>query len=347
MLLNHRQMLFMLASLGVLLLVLLLATLFLGEVKISFNVFLKLVGFKGLDIDASDLALAENIVFELRLPRALSAILVGAMLAVSGACMQTLFRNPLADPALIGVSSGAGLGMALALVVLPLSIGTQTENLILLLAAFGGGLLVSLLVYGLSKVYWASSISSMLLLGVGINAIAIALIGLIKIISDDSSLRTLVFWMLGSVSASSWSDMVWLLVLFLISFAGIMMQATKLNVLMLGEAEARHLGLEVTRLKCLLFLFVAIAVAISVAIAGLVAFVGLLVPHAVRLFLVSDHRYLLPASALMGALLLLASDTLARTLFLPQEIPLGVVTALLGGPVFILLLLRKQWHLAL
>lgn len=347
MLLNNRQMLFMLVSMGMLLFLMLVLTLFLGEVRISLNVFLKLFGLKIPDIDANHLTLAENIIFELRLPRALSAILVGAMLAVSGACMQTLFRNPLADPALIGVSSGAGLGMALALVVLPISIGTQTENLVLIVAAFGGGLLVSLLVYGLSRVYWGSSISSMLLLGVGINAIAIALIGLIKIISDDSSLRTLVFWMLGSVSASSWSDMITLLGLFLLSFIGIMLQATKLNVLMLGEAEARHLGLDVTRLKYLLFLFVSLAVAMSVAIAGLVAFVGLLVPHVVRLFLVSDHRYLLPASALMGALLLLASDTLARTLFLPQEIPLGVVTALLGGPVFILLLLRKQWHLAL
>lgn len=331
--------------LSILLIFLLVMTLFLGEVAISPGIFFKLAGSS--DIDARHLALAENILFEVRLPRALSAILVGAMLAVSGACMQTLFRNPLADPALIGVSSGAGLGMAIALVILPVAMGVQAGNFTLLLSAFGGGLLVSFLIYDLSKRYWGSSIASMLLLGVGINAIAIALIGLIKIISDDSSLRTLVFWMLGSVSASNWSDLAFLLPLFLLSFMGIMLQATKLNVLMLGEAEAGHLGLNVARLKWLLFLWVSIAVAISVASAGLVAFVGLLVPHMVRLFLVSDHRYLLPASALLGALLLLLSDTLARTLFLPQEIPLGVVTALIGGPVFIVLLLRRQWHLAL
>jgi len=346
-LLNKKQMLLILAGLSLFLVVLLVATLFSGEVTVPFNTFVKLVGFNNINIDQSHLVLAESILLELRLPRALSAILVGALLAISGACMQTLFRNPLADPALIGVSSGAGLGMALALIVLPVSVGVQTGNFILLISAFAGGLLVSFLVYGLSKRYWGSSIASMLLLGVGINAIVIALIGLIKIISDDSSLRSLVFWMLGNVSASSWAELRWLFPLFLLCFGGIMMQATKLNVLMLGEAEAGHLGLDVTRLKTLLFLWVAIAVAISVAIAGMVAFVGLLVPHLVRLFLVSDHRYLLPASALSGAILLLASDTLARTLFLPQEIPLGVVTALVGGPVFIVLLLRKQWHLAL
>ncbi len=284
------------------------------------------------------------VVLNIRLPRVLLGLLVGAGLAVSGALMQGLFRNPLADPGLVGVSSGAGLAAAATIVLGDRFLAGTMMKLpfaALPFGAFCGGLITTLALYLISTRGGRTSVATMLLAGVALGAMAGALTGLLSFISDDRQLRDLTFWSLGSLGGASWTKLSVVAPIILPLLLLMPLLARGLNGLMLGEAEAYHLGIPVQRIKALAILLVALAVGASVASAGMVGFVGIVVPHLIRLSVGPDHRLLLPLSALGGAMLLVGADIVARLIVVPAELPIGIVTATIGAPFFLWLLLRR------
>ncbi|MBF9196527.1 FecCD family ABC transporter permease [Microvirga terrestris] len=290
------------------------------------------------------------IILQVRLPRLLLGLLIGAALASSGALMQGLFRNPLADPGLIGVSAGAALAAATTIVLgdallVPL-IGPLPFTA-LPIGAFAGGLLTTLALYLVATRSGRTSIATMLLAGVAFGALSGAVMGLFSYLSDDRQLRDLSFWSLGSLSGATWSKTMTVAPFILPTLLATPFLARGLNALALGEAEAFHLGVPVQRVKALAILLVAVAVGASVAAAGMIGFVGIVVPHVLRLLAGADHRMLLPASALLGAALLVAADTVARTMVAPAELPIGILTAAIGAPFFLWLLLRRPGGMAL
>ncbi|MCH9691150.1 MAG: iron ABC transporter permease [Gammaproteobacteria bacterium] len=283
---------------------------------------------------------------EVRLPRLLLGLSVGATLGLCGAVMQGLFRNPLADPAIIGVSSGAAFGAALALVfsgyfisVAGLWLQSFSWALLPLCASVGAGF-ATWLAYRLGN--RGRSVVMMLLAGVAITAVAGAGLGLLQYIANDSALRDIAMWQLGSLTGASWSAVALSTVVLFAAGGFLWRRHGELNALLLGEAEASHLGVDTLRLKKLIILLSAIAMGTAVSVAGLIGFVGLVVPHIVRLLRGPDHRFLLPYSALTGAILLVLADILARILVAPAEIPVGILTALLGAPFFIFLLHQQR-----
>ncbi|PZP21510.1 MAG: ABC transporter permease [Pseudomonas kuykendallii] len=298
----------------------------------------------GLPVSAPGLEQAELILGQIRLPRTLLGLAVGAVLALSGVAMQGLFRNPLADPGLVGVSSGAALGAAVAIVA-GASLGgvpAAFEPYLLSFCAFAGGLGVTALVYRLGRHDGQTSVATMLLAGIALTALAGAAIGLFTYMADDSTLRSLTFWNMGSLNGASYARLWPLLIVALAVSLWLPRRARALNALLLGESEARHLGFEVERLKRELVFCTALGVGAAVAAAGLIGFIGLVVPHLVRLIVGPDHRILLPASALAGASLLLLADLVARLALAPAELPIGIVTAMIGAPFFLYLLLRGR-----
>jgi len=285
-------------------------------------------------------------ILQLRLPRVLLGLIVGAALAVSGAAMQGIFRNPLADPGLVGVSSGAALA-AVAAIVLGGALGNTlglgaAGRWLLPLASFGGAALTTLLVSRLSRVDGATQPAQMLLVGLAVNAVSGAGIGLLANIASGPALRALTFWMYGSLGRAGWPEIALTAPVVLLALLLIPLRGRELNALLLGEAEAAHMGVDVERLKRWLVLLVLLAVGGAVALTGIIAFIGLIVPQLIRLWAGPDHRLLLPASALLGGALLTVADTAARTVAAPVELPIGVLTALIGGPFFIALLLRLR-----
>ncbi|WP_439862261.1 FecCD family ABC transporter permease [Pseudomonas sp. MBLB4136] len=298
----------------------------------------------GLPLGGAELQQAELILGQIRLPRTLLGLAVGAVLALTGVAMQGLFRNPLADPGLIGVSGGAALGAAVAIVGGAAFGGLPAgfEPYLLSACAFGGGLTVTSLVYRLGRRDGQTDVATMLLAGIALTALAGAAIGLFTYLADDATLRSLTFWNLGSLNGASYSRL-WPLLLITLGVAlWLPRRARALNALLLGESEARHLGFDVERLKRELVLCTALGVGAAVAAAGMIGFVGLVVPHLVRLLTGPDHRLLLPAAMLAGAALLLLADLAARLLLAPAELPIGIVTALLGAPFFLYLLIRGR-----
>lgn len=332
-------------GLSLLLLVALWLSLALGPVSLPLDATLRaLLRLVGVPLDGDGLEQAELILAQIRLPRTLLGLAVGAVLAVSGVAMQGLFRNPLADPGLVGVSSGAGLGAAVAIVG-GAALGGLPEALapyLLSISAFAGGFLITALVYRLGRRDGQTSVVTMLLAGIALNALAFATIGLFTYLADDATLRTLTFWNLGSLNGASYARLWPLLVVVLAVIAWLPRRASALNALLLGESEARHLGFDVERLKGELVFCTALGVGAAVAASGLIGFIGLVVPHLVRLLAGPDHRVLLPASALAGASLILFSDLAARLMLSPAELPIGIVTALVGAPLFLYLLLRGR-----
>jgi len=335
----------LLIALSLLLLLAFWLSLALGPLRLPLvDSLLALLRLAGVPLSGAGLEQAELIVGQIRLPRALLGLAVGSVLALSGVAMQALFRNPLADPGLIGVSSGAALGAALAIVggsLLDAGAPPEASPTLLSASAFAGGLVVTALVYRLGRRDGQTRVATMLLAGLALSALAGAAIGLFGYLADDAALRRLTFWNLGSLSGASYARL-WPLLLAALGVAlWLPRRAGALNALLLGESEARHLGFEVERLKRELVLCTALGVGAAVAAAGLVGFVGLLVPHLLRLLCGPDHRLLLPAAMLAGASLLLFADLLARLLLAPAELPLGIVTALLGAPFFLWLLRRE------
>lgn len=284
-----------------------------------------------------------------RLPRVLLALLAGAALAVGGATMQALFRNPLADPSIIGVSSGAGLLAAIAITATaPLAafLGAWAGTIALPVMAFVGALVSALLVFGIAREGRRTNVAAMLLAGIGITAIAGALTGLLTYTATDSQLRSITFWMLGSLGGADRTAVLIMLVAVPLPLIFLLRTYRQFNALALGEQQARYLGVDVESVKRRAIVATAIMVGASVALCGVIGFLGLVVPHVVRMLGGADNRYVLPASMLGGSLLLCLADTLARTMAAPAEIPIGVITALCGAPVFLYLLVRRRKSLA-
>jgi iron complex transport system permease protein len=286
-------------------------------------------------------------VVDIRLPRVLMALLIGAALAQAGAAMQGIFRNLLAEPGLVGISSGAALAAVAVIVLLEPAGGFELvpAHVVLPVAAFAGGAAATLLVLRLALVDGHTRVATLLLAGLALNAIAGAGIGFFSHVASDTALRSVTFWMFGSLGRASWQEIAVAAPLLVAPLVLIPRDAQALNALLLGEAEAGHLGVDVERLKRRLTLLVVMAAGAAVALAGIIAFVGLLVPHLVRLAFGPDHRSLLVLSALSGALLLSVADTASRLLMAPTELPIGILTALVGGPFFLALLLRRRHEL--
>ena len=290
------------------------------------------------------------VIFDIRLPRAILGFLIGGGLAVSGAVMQGLFRNPLADPGLIGVSAGSSLG-AVAMIVLGGGVLAPVAHLFgifsLPIAAFIGGLVTTVLLYKVATRHGQTSIATLLLAGIALGSLALAATGILIYMADDRQLRDLTFWSMGSLAGSTWSKVIGAGPIIVLSLLPLPFMARGLNALTLGEAAAFHMGVAVQRLKNVAIVSVAAAVGASVAVSGGIGFVGIVVPHILRMIIGPDHRFLLPASALLGGSLLIVADVVARTIVSPAELPIGILTAGVGGPFFLWMLLRQRSRLSL
>lgn len=302
--------------------------------------------FAGLKLitaaQAEPLTGAAHVLWKIRVPRILLAVLIGAALALAGGLAQGLFRNPLADPGLLGVSSGAACATALSLVffssMVSVPMPAHWRPYLTPLAAFTGALLVCLGLDRLARWLTPGSIAGLLLTGLAINAVAGAAIGLATYLASDEQLRSLSFWTLGSVAAASWTS-VGLLAALIVPVCWQAMRLTKsLNALSLGEAAAGHVGIDLAGLRIKTVVLVAVSCGAAVAWCGMIGFIGLLAPHLARSWSGPDHRTMLPLAMAIGAWLLLIADTLARTLAIPAEIPVGIFTALIGGPLLLLML---------
>ncbi|EIZ1043310.1 iron ABC transporter permease [Vibrio parahaemolyticus] len=285
------------------------------------------------------------VINEIRLPRTILCMFIGAILAICGVVMQGLFRNPLAEPGIIGVSAGAALGGAFAIVVFAefSQNHPQLMNLAALpLFAFLGGALTTVLVYWLGTNKFGTSVTIMLLAGVAISALSGAAIGFLNFSADDQMLRDLTLWSMGSLAGANRAGIGLASVTLVVLLFWFHKKAMSLNALLLGESEARHLGVPVQKLKRQLILLSAVGVGVTVSICGAIGFIGLVIPHLGRMLAGPDHRTLLPISALLGALLLTCADMIARVLLAPAELPVGIVTALIGAPFFIYLLFQQR-----
>ena len=307
------------------------------------------------------------IIQKIRLPRALLAALVGAVLGISGAVSQGLFRNPLADPSLIGVSAGASIGATLVIFIGASRLFSESTNSpfflnhtigmsLVSIGAFVAALLTVMLVYHLSSSRYEgsgygvnnsnrssnTSVATMLLAGIAMTALASGLTNLMEYASDSTALRRISLWRMGGLDGATYTHVGLLFCVCIVVSYGVMRHSTTLNALLLGESEARHLGIAVQKAKIQLIVLIAFGVGVCVAVSGGIGFIGLIVPHIMRLILGPNHRHLLPASALAGAILLLLADTIARTILAPTELPVGIITALIGAPFFISLLRKRH-----
>ncbi|EPX86624.1 ABC-type Fe3+-siderophore transport system, permease component [Rubellimicrobium thermophilum DSM 16684] len=277
------------------------------------------------------------IVWDLRLPRAVLAMLVGAGLAITGAALQAVTRNPLADPHLLGISSGAAFGAILALLHTGLFLGLATVPLL----AFAGAMATTLIVLGAAQRTRATSADRMVLAGVAVSFIVMALANLLIFLGDPRATHTVVFWMLGGLGLAQWAHLIWPLTVLVPLGLWLWLRAGDLNAMTVGDETAASLGIPVTRFRLQVFVAGAMITGTMVAFSGIIGFVGLMVPHIARLILGGDHARVLPAGALIGALLLLWADIAARTLMAPEDMPIGIVTGLVGGLFFVRLLGRK------
>lgn len=327
----------------------LLVNLAFGAVELSAGQVLSILGAQvGADLPWNYSSQQEAVLLEIRLPRAILGILAGGSLAVCGAALQGLFRNPLADPGLIGVSAGAAFAAVVTIVLggaLFAGFMAWARAFALPLAAFTGGLIATVLVYRIASNAGRTIVATMLLGGVAVSAIASAGIGIMVFLADDDQLRTLNFWLLGSLASAGWPTLLPALPLLAAPMVLVPLWARTLNALLLGEAEAAHIGVDVERFKKLLVLLVALGTGAAVALAGIIGFVGLVVPHMIRLSAGPDHRLLLPGAVLLGGTLLPGADLLARLVVIPAEMPIGIITALVGGPFFLWLLIREKGRL--
>ena len=281
----------------------------------------------------------------IRLPRIVLGMIVGAALALSGAVLQGLFRNPLVDPALVGVSSGAALGAALLIVLgshVVSALPTPLALSALPVTAFAAALVTTAAVFRIASVRGGTDVVLMLLGGIAVNALVGAGIGLLAYVAPDAQLRQFTFWTFGGLGGATWASLAVVAPLCALAAFGLVRLARPLNALLLGESEAGHLGVHVEQVKRRAIAFAALAVGAAVSVSGVIGFVGLVVPHLLRLVIGPDHRALLPGAAILGALLVVVADLIARTLVAPAELPIGIVTAAVGAPCFLWLLVRTR-----
>ncbi|MEM9446483.1 MAG: iron chelate uptake ABC transporter family permease subunit [Verrucomicrobiota bacterium] len=343
---QQKRKLTLIALLLVMLIVMALVALSNGPVKVPIKDLLEIL------LSRLGLAEAENISQQhiaaieiIRLPRILCAILIGGALAACGGAMQGLFRNPLADPGLIGISAGAGLGAVISISSFSSwfpewskTLGTFTTPLLAFFFAF----MTTFLIYHLATRHGRTDVPTMLLAGIAINAFAGAITSYFVFLSDDDQIRSITFWMMGSLGHATWKELSLAAPLMLISILSLPFLSKALNAFALGEAEAKYLGIDRERAKVLIICLTAAGVGSGVAISGMIAFVGLVVPHLVRLCIGPDNRFLMLGSIFLGGLLLLLSDLLARNLLAPVELPIGIITAFIGAPFFLWLLLKMK-----
>jgi iron complex transport system permease protein len=292
----------------------------------------------GLDLGPVPVGVGESVLWDIRFPRVALALLVGGSLGCAGAAMQGTFSNPLAEPGIVGVSSGAAVGAVTAIVLGVTALGTWSITA----AAFAGGLVTVALVYLAARDGGRTEVVTLVLTGVAVNALAGALLGLLMFASSDAELRSITFWQLGSVAQATWPKVAAVVPVAVLGGLAAVVLAPRLDLLALGERPARHLGVDVERLRLQMLVIVALLTAAAVAVSGVILFVGLVVPHLVRMLVGPAHRVLVVASGLAGALLLVVADLVARTVAAPSEIPLGVLTALVGSPFFFWLLRRTR-----
>lgn len=285
------------------------------------------------------------ILWDIRLPRLAMGICVGSALAVSGAVMQGLFRNPLADPGLVGVSAGAGVGAIIAIVlggILPVFINNIFGDYLVVFSAFLGGWISAMILYRIATHHGQTSVATMLLAGIAIGALSGAVSGVLVYLADDKQLRDLTFWGLGSLAGATWAKVIGAGPLMLISIVIASTLGRGLNGLALGEATAAHIGISTQKLKNISICTVAAATGAAVSVSGSIGFIGIIVPHLLRKTLGPDHRTLILNSGFLGAITLIFSDMISRVIIAPSELPIGIVTAILGAPVFLWILLRQR-----
>lgn len=301
----------------------------------------------GLSLPVEHNAGQAAILMNIRLPRVVLGLLVGAALGMGGAALQGLFRNPLADPGLLGISSGAALGAVTVIVLGTAWLGrlaTGMSAVVMPLAAFLGGLAATIAVYAISRRHGRIERSAMLLAGVAVNASAGSVTGLLVYLSDAEQLKSLTFWLMGSLGGADWNAVGAAIPLVVPPLLLLPRLARALNAMLLGDAVAGHLGFDANRTSRLSVVLVTASVGAAVAVSGVIGFIGLVAPHLVRLIAGPDHRIVMPGAALCGATLLVGADIFARTVAMPADLPIGVVTGALGGPFFIWLLLRRAPH---
>ena len=285
------------------------------------------------------------VLIDLRLPRIVMGILIGSALSVSGTCLQGMFRNPLATPDLLGITAGASLFAAVTIVLgsyIKPYIPEVLHYSLLSIMAFTGALITMVFVYRISSQNGRTNVVMMLLTGVAFTAIGFAVMGLLIYFSKEEELRDLTFWNLGSLSGATWTKCGTLAVLIAIAYSILLPKGKALNAMMLGERDAQHLGIPVERVKKQIVILTALLVGTTVAFAGTIGFVGLIVPYILRLVFKSNYHIILPLSAVWGAILLLTADTISRTAAPPSELPIGVLTAFMGAPVFMMILIRNR-----
>jgi len=330
--------------LGVLLVVLIIGSLAIGAFTIPPSEIMAVIGHQ-MGMNSTVDGTSELVLMDIRLPRVLLTLLVGAALGLSGAVLQGLFRNPLVEPGIIGVSNGAALGAVVMIIfisqIAPVFMDNM-QNWLLPLFAFGGALLATLFTIRLSRMGGKTEITYLILAGVAITALTGAAIGLAIFYADDEQLRSYTFWTLGDLSIATWDKLQILFPLIMLAIIGLITLARPLNALALGESEAYHSGVNVERTKMFAIILSTLAVGTAVAFTGVIGFVGLVVPHIIRISFTSDNRLVLPASAIGGAALLILADIVARTIVSPAELPIGVVTAIIGTPFFIYLLITSK-----
>lgn len=331
---------YLLAVIGCLLLISLLTALSLGSVKVPFGTTFKIIlsQLPLLEFAQDWSAIQEDIIIDLRLPRVFVAVLIGAMLGTAGVAFQGVLRNPLADPYILGISSGAAVGAAGAILLVN-GASFYWAKIAVPLFAFGGAILSLIMVFVLAWQRKRDPVT-LILAGVVIQSFLGAILSFSVTVSGDK-LRSIVFWMMGSLVSAGWSDFLFLLPYLVICFLLIFAYYRNLNILSLGEQAAEHLGMNVERIKVLILVAASLLTAAAVSVVGIIGFVGLIVPHMVRIIAGPDHKILIPASCLAGAVFLLWSDTLARTVIPAMEIPIGVITALAGAPFFGYLLKKR------
>lgn len=325
----------------VVLLALMVYAVTLGSVYIEPELILRSIlewikyGMDGVTCDDS----IRFIIFEVRLPRIILAVLTGSLLSMAGAVYQAIFQNPMADPYVIGISSGAAFGATIAIIFLPPMM--LLGNSIVSLAAFLSAILTSILVYFISKTKRGVDTFSLLLTGVVISTVLSSFISLMMLAHQDEAMKIMT-WTMGSFNAKSWNHVLTILIPTVIGIFFTIYHGKDLNVLVMGEEEAMSMGLDTKRLKRNMLLICALLTSIAVSVSGIIGFVGLIVPHFIRLIFGSEHKFLLKASFVFGAIFMLLSDTIARSLLGGFEIPVGIITSLIGGPLFLILLVRYR-----